>query len=160
MTQVPYYIRLSRPATPLIHDDGYTYTFGEAETVREGNDVAIVACGIMVKTALDAASDLSGEGVDCRVINMHTIKPLDESSLLKAARETGAVVTAEEHYLAGGLGSLVAQSLGAGHPTPLEMVGLREYTESGQPQELLDKYRLAKRDVVAAVKRVLARKSG
>ena len=156
----PYYVRLSRPATPVLYGEDYRFEFGKARTMREGSDATIVACGIMVKTALDAAEDLAAGGIDCRVLNMHTVKPLDEAALLNAAMETGAVVTAEEHCLAGGLGSLVAQSLGASRPTPLEMVGLEDYTESGQPGELLEKYGLAKADVAAAVRRAVARKSG
>ena len=156
----PYYVRLSRPATPVLHGDAYKFAFGKAETLREGSDVTLVACGIMVKTALDAAADLASEGIECQVLNMHTVKPLDQETLIQSARKTGAVVTAEEHYLSGGLGRLVAQALGSGHPTPLEMVGLEGYTESGQPDELLDKYRLAKGDVNAAVKRAIGRKFG
>ena len=155
----PYYIRLSRPATPVIYGDTYKFKFGKAEVLREGSDVTIVACGIMVKTALDAAETLASDGIECQVLNMHTVKPLDEQTLLDAARKTGAVVTAEEHYLSGGLGSLVAQALGSSHPTPLEMVGLKGYTESGQPDELLDRYGLSKGDVVEAARRAVARKA-
>ena len=155
----PYYIRLSRPATPVIYGDTYKFKFGKAEVLREGTDVTVVACGIMVKTALDAAETLASDGIECQVLNMHTVKPLDEQTLLDAARKTGAVVTAEEHYLSGGLGSLVAQTLGSSHPTPLEMVGLKGYTESGQPDELLDRYGLSKGDVVEAARRAVARKA-
>ena len=154
----PYYVRLSRPATAVVHEDGSKFTLGKAGTMRDGHDATIIACGIMVKTALDAAEELSEKGIDCRVLNMSTIKPLDEDAVVKAASETGAVVTAEEHSLMGGLGSLVAQTLSSKHPTPLEMVGLGGYAESGQAEELLVRYHLATSDVVAAVERAIARK--
>ena len=118
----PFYIRLSRAATPVVHDPSYRFTLGRSDTIRQGNDLTIIAAGAMVAVSLDAADLLANSGVNARVVNMHTLKPTDESVILAAARETGAIVTAEEHYIHGGLGSIVAQALGQHHPTPLEMV--------------------------------------
>ncbi len=154
----PFYIRLSRPPTPVIHEDAFEFRLGKAETVRSGKDVSIIACGIMVAVALEAAENLAKTGVQCRVINMATLKPLDEETIAKAARETGAIVTAEEHYINGGLGSLVAQTVVRTQAVPLEMVALTGYGESGQPDELLTKFGLTAADVENGVRRVLQRK--
>ncbi len=155
----PFYIRLYRPATPLVHPGNIcSFTLGKAELLREGGDVTVVACGSMVGTTLEAANLLQAEGVSCRVVNMHTLAPLDEEAIVKAAEETGALVTAEEHYFRGGLGSLVAQTLALHHPAPLEMVALRGYAESGRAEQLLEKYGLTARHVAEAVRNVLRRK--
>lgn len=154
----PYYIRVSRPETTVVHDDGFEFTTGKAELMRDGGDASIIACGIMVQAALEAAQELDGEGVRCRVLNMATLKPLDEEAVIGAARETGAIVTAEEHYVFGGLGSLVAQAVSRELPVPVEPVALRGYAESGKPAQLLDKYRLTPRDVADAVRTALAKK--
>lgn len=154
----PYYIRLSRPATPVVHRDDFEFLIGQAETMREGSDATIIACGIMVQTALEAAKQLEDRGIICRVLNMATLKPIDEEAVIRAARETGAIITAEEHSIMGGLGSLVAQTLSTQVPTPLEMVGLRDYAESGKDKELLVKYHLSVEDIYSAVQRVLSRK--
>ncbi len=159
-SQGPFYVRLSRPATPVIHDNGFTFTLGKAERVREGGDATVVACGIMVNTALEAAEALAREGVQCRVLNMATVKPLDEGALLSAASETGAVVTAEEHYVNGGLGSLVSQVLSTKAPVPVESVALRGYAESGTAEELVKKYHLSASDVEDAVRKAVRRKDG
>ena len=158
-TDGPFYVRLSRPATPVVHDDGFEFVLGVAEEVRQGDDVAVIACGIMVQSALEAAEKLSGSGISCRVLNMATLKPLDDGAILKAAQETGAIVTAEEHLVAGGLGSMVASVLGRVLPTPMECVGLEGYAESGAPQALLAKYHLTSEDIVSAVRKVIDRKS-
>ena len=155
----PFYIRLSRPATPVIHTDGFEFRLGKAETLRSGDDAAIIACGIMVATALEAADSLARTGVQCRVINMATLQPLDEAAVTQAAAETGAIVTAEEHYVHGGLGSLVAQAVSHTASVPVEMVALDRYAESGKPELLLAKYGLTASDVEQAVRRVLARKT-
>ena len=156
----PFYIRLSRAATPVVHEDGFAFRLGKAETMRAGGAVTIIACGIMVAAALEAAESLAKDGVQCRVINMATLQPLDEEAVVLAASETGVVVTVEEHYRNGGLGSLVAQVLGRRVAVPLEVVALDGYAESGKPDQLLAKYGLSADDVESAVRRALERKSG
>ena len=156
----PMYIRLPRAATPVVHDGDYVFTPGRAEVMRQGNDVTLIATGVMVSVSLDAADLLAQSGIQARVINMHTLAPADETTILAAARETGAIVTAEEHYIHGGLGSIVGQALGQGHPVPLEMVALRGYAESGKPEELMAKAGLTPEGVRDAAERALKRKSG
>lgn len=155
----PFYIRLSRGATPVVHESGPVFRLGKAETMREGGAATIIACGIMVAAALEAAESLASDGVQCRVLNMATLQPLDDEAVVRAATETGAVVTAEEHYMNGGLSSLVAQVLGRKAAVPLEVVAQDRYAESGKPDQLLTKYGLTAGDVESAVRRVLARKS-
>ena len=157
-TQGPFYIRLYRPATPVVHKDGCDFKLGKAELMRSGQDATIFAIGVGVSWALQAAELLGKQGISCRVLNMHTLKPADDDAIIKAAAETGAVVTVEEHYIHGGLGGIVAQTLGRGHPVPLEMVALDRYAESGKPDQLLEKYRLTPDDIQRAVKVALARK--
>ena len=159
-TPGPFYIRLYRPATPVVHKETCHFELGKAELMRDGRDVTIFSVGVTVSSALQAAEMLAGEGISCRVVNVHTLKPLDEGAVLEAAKETGAVVTAEEHYVHGGLGSIVAQSLGKSYPVPLEMVALDRYAESGKPDQLLEKYHITARDIGHAVNAVLARKRG
>ncbi len=157
-TPGPFYVRLYRPATPVIHTEGCDFRLGKAEVLRQGRDVTIFSMGVAVSTALQAAEELASQGTSCRVVNVHTLKPVDEAAILEAARETGAVVTVEEHYIHGGLGSIVAQALGKGHPAPLETVALDRYAESGKPAQLMEKYHLAPSDVKNAVKKVMGRK--
>ena len=157
-TDGPFYIRLSRPAIPVIHNNDFEFQLGKAETMRDGDDVTIVACGIMVNAAIEAAVVLDRFGVSCRVLNMSTIKPLDTMALAKAARETGAIVTAEEHYINSGLGSLVSHALSRIEPVPVESVALHGYAESGQPEELFTKYHLNYTDIEHAVRVVIDRK--
>ncbi len=157
-TPGPFYVRLSRPATPVVHKEPHRFAVGRAEVMREGKDASIIACGIMVHAALTAADLLAEEGISCRVVNMATVSPLDRGAVLAAARETGALVTAEEHLLQGGLGSSIASLLAGSVPTPVEMVGLAGYGESGDPQRLLEKYGLTPVHVVDAVRRAVDRK--
>ena len=157
-TEGPFYVRTSRPATPVVHDNGFRFELGRAETMLDGTDATVIACGIMVDASLKAARDLAERGVSCRVVNMSTIKPLDSDAILKAARETGAIVTAEEHGLTGGLASHVAQFLAKELPTPIEAVGLEGYAESGKADQLLVKYHLTPSDVESAVERAIQRK--
>jgi transketolase len=155
----PCYIRTGRPKVPVIYGPDDQFEIGKAKIHGNGTDVAIVACGIEVAQALVAQSKLEDEGVSARVIDMHTLKPLDEPALVKAARECGAVVCAEEHLYDGGLGSRVAMALSKLHPVPMEFVGVNNtYAESGTPDELIEKYGLTAPYIVAAVKRVLKRK--
>jgi len=158
-TPGPFYIRLYRPATPVVHANGCDFSLGRAEIMRQGQDVTIFALGTMVAHALQAAEVLSQEGTQCRVVNLHSLRPLDDEAIVSAARETGAVVTAEEHYVHGGVGSVVAQVLGRRHPTPLEMVALEGYAESGKAEELMRKYHLSSTDIEGAVRKVLDRKA-
>ena len=154
----PVYIRAGRPKVPVIYQPGQTFTIGKAEELVEGTDVAIVATGLLVAEAIRAAEHLAGEGVSVRVIDMHTIKPLDVDAIRRAA-ETGAIVVAEEHLVDSGLGVRVAQAAALTRPCPIEFVGLENvYAESATPAELLDKYGLLSRDIIAAAHRVLRRK--
>jgi transketolase len=152
----PAYLRVGRPNVPLIYDGPGHLTLGKANTVREGGDLTIVACGLMVGVALEAAGALAADGVEARVLDMHTIRPLDEVALLAAAEETGALVVAEEHLISGGLASQIALVLARRRPTPLRVVGVIGYAESGKPQELLDKYGLTSAAIATAAREVLA----
>ncbi|MBI4198490.1 MAG: transketolase family protein [Chloroflexi bacterium] len=154
----PFYLRLSRLATPVLHADGSTFRLGRAEVMRQGLDLTLIACGLMVAAALEAAETLARTGVQARVLNVATLQPLDREAILQAARETGAIVTAEEHYINGGLGSMVASVVAQGYPAPVEMVALHRYAESGAPAQLLAKYGLTADDVERAARRVMTRK--
>lgn len=157
--QGPVYIRLPRLKTPVFYSDDYQFEIGRASELRPGNDVTIIAIGIMVTAALEAAENLAGKGIDARVINMSTLKPIDETTIIKAIQETGAIVTAEEHLEHGGLASSVAQVAAKHAPAPMEFVALHRYAESGPPPELLKKYGLTAPDIEAAVNKVLKRKA-
>ena len=155
----PAYIRLAREKTPIMTTKETPFEIGKAEIFREGKDVAVVACGQLVYTALKAAEELAKEGIEVAVINNHTIKPMDETTILRLAEQTGAVVTAEEHQIAGGMGSAVAEILARNHPVPIEFVGVHDrFGESGEPNELLEKFGMGVKDIVEAVKKVVARK--
>jgi transketolase len=155
----PFYIRLSRPKTPIVYPEGYHFTLGKAVTMRQGTDATVIAVGIMVAKSLEAADVLARQGIDCRVINMHTLKPLDEAAIVKAASETGAIVVAEEHLAQGGLGSRVAQTIAKEKPVPMGFVNLGDrYAVSGKADELLQKYGLTARDIEESVKSVVKRK--
>jgi transketolase len=154
----PCYIRLGRSKVPVIHNKKYRFEIGKASTMRQGNDVTIIGTGIMVAPALEAATELAVEGIDCRVINMSTLKPIDEEAIIEAAEETGAIVTAEEHMEHGGLGSIVSEIVVQNHPVPMEIVALNKYAESGSPNELLKKYGLTSREIVAATNIAIKRK--
>jgi transketolase len=156
----PVYLRSSRVAMPHIYpEDDCPFEIGKANVVREGRDVSIIACGLMVAAALDAASLLAGEGIQARVVDMHTIRPMDREAIAAAARETGAIVTAEEHLLHGGMGSNVARIAAATHPVPMRFVGLADtYTDSGEPEALLEKYGLTAEDIVRAAREAVAAK--
>jgi transketolase len=158
--QGPCYIRLGRPRLPVVFDKNYRFKPGQAVTMRAGTDATIIAIGIMVAPSLDAAEILTAENISCRVINMSTLKPVDEAAILKAAAETGAVVTAEEHLEHGGLGSTVARILAQKNPVPVEFVAIRDtYASSGKPAELLERFGLTARDIAVAVRKVIKRKS-
>ena len=153
----PVYMRFGRLATPVINDrEDYEFKIGRGVVVREGSDVTIVACGLMVAEALEAAEALAADGIDAEVINIHTIKPLDERLVVASAKKTGRVVTAEEHSIIGGLGEAVASVLAEQHPVPMRRVGVRDvYGESGPAVDLLHKYGLDAGGIEAAVRSVL-----
>ncbi len=155
----PAYLRLAREKTPVMTNDATPFTIGEAMVVREGKDVAIIACGPLLYQALQAAEEMAKEGIECRVVNNHTIKPMDEKTILAAARDCGAVVTVEEHQIKGGMGSAVAEILVQNNPVPMEFVGVHDkFGQSGEPNELLEFYEMGTKDVVKAVKKVIKRK--
>jgi transketolase len=155
----PFYIRLSRPKTPIVYPGGYRFALGKAVTMRQGKDATIIATGIMVAKALEAADTLARQGIDCRVINVHTLKPLDKAAIVKAASETGAIVVAEEHLAQGGLGSRVAQTVVREKPVPMEFVNLGDrYAVSGKAEELLQRYGLTAGDIEESVKSAVKRK--
>jgi transketolase len=156
----PVFLRSSRVALPQIYPQGACpFEIGVANVVRPGADVTVVACGIMVAMALDAAVTLAGEGIDARVLDLHTIRPLDKVALVTAAKETGAIVTAEEHLLQGGMGSNVARVVAENWPVPMRFVGLADvYAESADPWDLLEKYHLTAEDIAAAARAAVAAK--
>jgi len=157
----PFYIRLCRPKLPLVYDDDYHFVLGKAVTMRRGKDITIIAIGIMVTAALEAAAHLGREDIDCRVLNMPTLKPVDEAAIIGAATETGAIVTAEEHLEHGGLGSAVARVVAKYQPVPMEFVAIKDtYAQSGKPAELLQRYGLTAKDIEQAVRAVVKRKQG
>jgi transketolase len=153
----PCYVRLGRLAVNDINDnEDYKFELGKAVTLREGRDATIIATGLMVEAALDAYNTLAEEGIKVRVINIHTIKPIDSEAITNAARETGLIITAEEHSIIGGLGSAVCEVTGETHPVPVMRVGVKDtFGESGKPLELLKAYGLTSDDIVKAVKRGL-----
>lgn len=152
----PCYIRLGRAAVPVFYGEDDTVTLGRGNTVRDGKDVTVIATGIMVSEAAAAAEKLAAEGIDVRVIDIHTIKPIDQDIIIKAAEETGAIVTAEEHSVIGGLGSAVAEVVVKNAPVRMAMVGQNDtYGESGKPDELKAKYGMTADDIIAAVKSVI-----
>jgi transketolase len=155
----PFYIRLARLKVPLVYTNDYRFKLGKAVVMRRGKDVTVIAIGIMVASALEAADNLKKKGIDCRVLNMPTLKPVDEAAIIKAATDTGAIVTAEEHLEHGGLGSIVSQIVVKHQPVPMEFVAIKDtYAESGKPAELLEKYGLTAKDIEQAVHTVLKKK--
>mgnify|MGYP001291374183 FL=1 len=155
----PVYLRFGRPKVPNFTPEKQDFKIGEAVFLKDGTDVTIVATGHLVWEALEASKILAKKGVDAEVINIHTIKPLDEKSILTSIRKTKCVVTAEEHMLNGGLGDSIAQLLSRNEPTPLEMVGVNDtFGESGTPRGLMEKYGLTSSDIIESVNQVIKRK--
>jgi transketolase len=154
------FIRAGRAKVPVIYGPDQKFEIGKAITLTEGSDVAVIAHGLLVAEAIRAAGLLQAEGISVRVIDMHTIKPLDRDAVARASRETGAIVVAEEHLVDGGLGVRAAQAAAETHPCLMEFIGINSYAESGTPDGLLDKYGLRAVNVAAAVRRVHARKTG
>jgi len=155
----PFYIRLCRPKLPLVYNQDYRFELGKAVTMRQGKDATIIAIGVMLSPALDAADNLRRQGIDCRVLNMPTLKPVDEAAIVKAATETGAIVTAEDHLEHGGLGSIISQVVARCHPVPMEFVAVKDtYAKSGKATELLQRYGLTAKDIEQAVRKVIKKK--
>lgn len=155
----PVYIRMGRLDVPLLFDANYKFEIGKANVVREGSDVVIFANGLMVAAALEAAQELEQEGIQAAVVNVASVKPLDAETIIAYAKKTGAVVTAEEHNIIGGLGSAIAEVLGENAPTPMVRVGIKDtFGESGRPLELVEKYGLTKKEVLEAARAVIRRK--
>ena len=156
----PFYVRLTRPSTAVVYENGFEYHHGKVTLVREGSDVAIFACGIMVPEAVRAAESLKAKGVSAAVIDVHTIKPIDADGVASYARKCGRVVTAEEHNILGGLGSAVAEVLGETAPTLMKRVGVKDtFGESGEPSDLLKKYGLTSKEIEEAAMTLTRRPS-
>jgi transketolase len=156
----PVYLRLGRLNVPVIYDEAnFKFELGKGVTISEGTDVTIIASGLLVHAAIEAVAILSNEGIKARLVDIHTIKPIDKDIIIKAAKETGAIVTAEEHNVIGGLGSAVAEVLVQNYPTPLKMVGVEDkFGKSGKPEKLLEMYGLTAQNIVSKVKEVMLMK--
>ena len=158
--QGPFYIRALRPKTAVLFDESYRFELGKWPQLHDGGDVSLIACGELVKSALEAAELLAAEGVGARVLNASSLRPMDKDALLLAAAETGAIVTAEDHFVFGGLGSIVSQALAEERPVPVAFVGMRDrYGTSGTWQELLQHFNLTPEAIAQAARNVIARKS-
>ena len=156
----PVYIRVGREPIPVITTEETPFNFGKANILREGKDVTVIACGVEVSQSLLAAEELEKEGISVGVLNLHTIKPIDNETIVKLAKETGAIVTAEEHQVTGGLGGAVAEVLSQNCPVPIEMVGIKDrFGVSGPGWELMKHFGLTSDEIVEAIKKVLARKA-
>lgn len=156
----PVYIRLGRMAVEDVYNTDYKFELGKGVELKKGTDITIIATGLMVQEALKAAKKLSEEGIDARVINIHTIKPIDKDIIVNAAKETNAIVTAEEHSIIGGLGSAVLEALSDIYPVPVKRVGVLDtFGESGKPAELLEKYHLTEKDIQEACKEAIELKN-
>ncbi len=156
----PVYIRMGRAKVEDVMPEGCTFTPGKATLLRDGADVTLMACGVMVAPALEAAEILDSEGISARVVNMSSIKPIDATAIKEAVKMTGAIVSCEEHNIIGGLGAAIAEVLVQSTPAPMEMVGTKDtFGESGTPDALLEKYGLTAAHIVLAAKRVISRKS-
>ncbi len=154
----PAYVRICRHNVPEIFPQGYKYTPEKAEVLRTGKDVAIFSTGVMTYEALKAAEALEKEKISCAVINVHTIKPIDKKTIVKYAKECGAVVTAEEHSIYGGLGGAIAEVLAQEYPVPMRMAGVQDrFGKSGKPEELMELYGLTSKNIISAAKEALAR---
>ncbi len=158
--QGPVYMRFGRLAAPDVNGEDYKFEIGKGVTLRDGKDVTLIGTGLMVAETLKAADMLAEEGIDARVINIHTIKPIDEEILIKASKETGAIVTAEEHYIMGGLGSAVTEVICANAPCPVKIIGTDRFGKSGKPSVLFEEYGLTAENIVKNAKEALALKRG
>jgi len=155
----PVYLRFARESTPVFTTENTPFVIGRAEIFRTGKDATIIACGPLVYNSLAAAEKLAQKGIDVGVINNHTIKPIDEKTIIRAAQETKAIVTVEDHQVMGGMGSAVAEVLSKNYPVPIEMLGIQDkWGESGESEELIEKYGLGIDSIIKAVKKVMKRK--
>ena len=155
----PVFVRLGRIKVPTVFNDGCEFTIGRSSTMADGTDVSIISAGVMTAKAVEAGKELSARGIYARVINMSTIKPIDEAAIVQAARQTGAIVTAEEHSIIGGLGSAVAEVVVRNCPVPVEFVGVRDtFGTSGTSEELLEYFGLTTSQIIASVERAIERK--
>ncbi len=152
----PVYVRLGRTGVPVLFSEDQPFVIGKGKIIKEGSDITIIAIGVMVSKALEAAEILLQQGVKARVINLPTLKPLDEEIIISAARETGGIVTAEEHSIIGGLGGAVSEVTAENCPVPVKRVGVRDtFGESGSPEQLLEKYGLTSTNIVKAAQQIL-----
>jgi len=155
----PVYIRFGREKVPVVTSADTPFEVGKAIIMKEGKDLTIVACGIMVAEALEAAEELAKQGINAEVINLHTIKPIDKDALINSVKKTGCLVTAEEHQIAGGMGSAVLEALATKRPVPTEMVGINDtFGESGEPRQLMEKYGITSKEILEKSLKVLKRK--
>lgn len=151
----PVYMRFGRLAVEDVNSADYKFELGKGVELKDGSDVTIIATGLMVQEALKAAEDLKSEGISARVINIHTIKPIDKDIIIKASKETGAIVTAEEHYIMGGLGSAVTEVVCESVPCPVKIIGTDRFGKSGKPAELFEEYGLTAENIKKNVREVL-----
>ncbi len=155
----PVYLRLGRAPLPIVTKETEKFIIGKAQILEKGSDLTIIACGVMVKESLDAAKLLKEKGISARVINLHTIKPIDREVIIAAARETGAIITAEEHQVMGGMGSAVAEVVMEEYPVPMKRIGIMDrFGQSGKPNELMKEYHLTANDIVREAEKILKRK--
>lgn len=155
----PVYLRLGRLAVPVIFDESYKFEWGKGVKLKDGSDVTIIATGLMIHEALTAHELLKEKGISSRVINIHTIKPIDKDIIIRAAKETGAIVTAEEHNIIGGLGSAVCETLAENYPAPVKRVGIKDkFGKSGKPELLMKAYEITAEDIVKQVAEVIKAK--
>ena len=160
-TAEPFYVRLTREKFPVIYEEGMEFKLGKADELRAGSDVTFIACGLLVHTALDAAETLAAEGINARVLNMATIKPIDRAAVIAAAKETGAIVTVEDHSIINGLGSAVAEVTSDECPVPVVRIGIEDkFCSSGDAEELLECYGLSAASLVDGAKRAISKKNG
>ena len=151
----PMYLRMARVASPTYHNDSYVFTLGQGEIIREGSDLTIIACGLMVMKAMEAAEQLAKEGVSVRVINMHTIKPLDHKLVIESAEKTGKIITVEEANILGGLGSAVCETVSEYCPVPVKRIGVRDiFGKSGNPDKLLQEYGLTAEHIIEEARKL------
>jgi len=155
----PVYLRMGRSKIPVIFDEKYQFEIGKGNILNEGSDVSIIACGSMVQESLEAGKELLKKGIKARVVNMPTIKPIDEDLIIRCAEDTGAIVTCEEHNIIGGLGSAVAEVTGEKCPVPIKRIGINDkFAESGSPKELFEKYKLSAKYIFEAVQEIMEMK--